>query len=273
MHVFLPVLSIPEAGIVRPGASLIKKEGVKKEKFNIKGVQGQKQARQCQLEKPPWGYIALHTDGSLLDQAERKQRVPDWLAALSEPKDQCKNTAPPPKPGQVGAHAITLRITGDQVIFYGCGFYGAQDTLNDDEGGYFKECFIQGSNDFIFGRARSFYEDCKINSIAKEVTNGISGSIAAHGRQSIDEETGYSFVNYVVYPGGWNDPSKDPSVVDPDYYLLSFHIQFSLSTSVLMKQPEEFGCAGPGANYTSRVTYSKQLSLTKATPFLDITYI
>ncbi|PIA51244.1 hypothetical protein AQUCO_01100231v1 [Aquilegia coerulea] len=28
-----------------------------------------------------------------------------------------------------------------------------------------------------------------INSIAKEVTKGISGSIAPHGRQSIDEET------------------------------------------------------------------------------------
>ena len=70
-----------------------------------------------------------------------------------------KNTAPPPSPGVIGAQAVALRVTGDQVAFYGCGFYGAQDTLNDDSGRhYFKECFIQGSIDFIFGNARSLYE-------------------------------------------------------------------------------------------------------------------
>jgi len=54
---------------------------------------------------------------------------------------------------------VALRVTGDQAAFYGCGFYGAQDTLNDDSGRhYFKECFIQGSIDFIFGNARSLYE-------------------------------------------------------------------------------------------------------------------
>lgn len=75
-----------------------------------------------------------------------------------------KNTAPPPSPGKVGEQAVALRITGDQGAFYGCGFYGAQDTLNDDSGRhYFKECFIEGSIDFIFGNARSLYEVKKIH--------------------------------------------------------------------------------------------------------------
>lgn len=70
-----------------------------------------------------------------------------------------KNTAPAASPGDVGGQALALRITGDEGAFYGCGFYGAQDTLNDDKGRhYFKECFIQGSIDFIFGSARSLYE-------------------------------------------------------------------------------------------------------------------
>lgn len=70
-----------------------------------------------------------------------------------------KNTAPPASPGDIGNQAVALRIVGDQAAFYGCGFYGAQDTLHDDRGRhYFKECFIQGSIDFIFGNARSLYE-------------------------------------------------------------------------------------------------------------------
>lgn len=70
-----------------------------------------------------------------------------------------KNTAPWPSPGDVGGQAVALRIGGDQAAFYNCGFYGAQDTLYDDHGRhYFKDCFIQGSIDFIFGNARSLYE-------------------------------------------------------------------------------------------------------------------
>lgn len=59
----------------------------------------------------------------------------------------------------MGGQAVALRIAGDQAAFYGCGFYGAQDTLHDDRGRhYFRECFIQGSIDFIFGNARSLFE-------------------------------------------------------------------------------------------------------------------
>lgn len=67
--------------------------------------------------------------------------------------------APPPDPGEVGAQAVALRISSDQVAFYSCGIYGAQDTLNDDHGRhYYKNCFIEGSIDFIFGNARSLFE-------------------------------------------------------------------------------------------------------------------
>lgn len=72
---------------------------------------------------------------------------------------QCQNVAPIPKPGDVGAQAVAIRVNGDQASFWGCGFFGAQDTLHDDRGRhYFKECYIQGSIDFIFGNAKSLYE-------------------------------------------------------------------------------------------------------------------
>ncbi|KAL0654541.1 hypothetical protein Bca4012_097232 [Brassica carinata] len=70
------------------------------------------------------------------------------------------NVAPIPKPGDVGAQAVAIRIGGDQSAFLGCGFFGAQDTLHDDRGRhYFKNCYIQGSIDFIFGNAKSLYQE------------------------------------------------------------------------------------------------------------------
>lgn len=70
-----------------------------------------------------------------------------------------QNTSPAPAPGADGAQAVALRIAGDKAAFFRCGFYGAQDTLHDDRGRhYFKDCFIQGSIDFIYGSARSLYE-------------------------------------------------------------------------------------------------------------------
>jgi len=70
-----------------------------------------------------------------------------------------QNTAPAPMPGMQGWQAVAFRISGDKAYFSGCGFYGAQDTLCDDAGRhYFKECYIEGSIDFIFGNGRSMYK-------------------------------------------------------------------------------------------------------------------
>ncbi|KAL3645771.1 hypothetical protein CASFOL_010951 [Castilleja foliolosa] len=109
------------------------------------------------------------------------------------------NVAPMPEPGAVGAQAVALRIGGDQAAFWGCGFFGAQDTLHDDRGRhYFNDCYIQGSIDFIFGNAKSFYEKCHLTSIASPVAVGarvINGAVTAQGRASKDENSGFAFVN------------------------------------------------------------------------------
>ncbi|PNT72826.1 probable pectinesterase 53 isoform X2 [Brachypodium distachyon] len=71
-----------------------------------------------------------------------------------------KNTSPVPKAGASGKQAVALRVSADNAAFVGCKFLGAQDTLYDHTGRhYYKDCYIEGSIDFIFGNALSLYED------------------------------------------------------------------------------------------------------------------
>ncbi|CAI0440058.1 unnamed protein product [Linum tenue] len=137
----------------------------------------------------------------------------------------------------VGAQAVAIRVSGDQAVFSSCGFFGAQDTLHDDRGRHlYRDCYIQGSIDFIFGNARSLYQ----TPVGPGVRS-INGAVTAHGRASKDENTGFAFVNCslggtgriwlgrawrpfsrvvfantamadIVAPEGWNDfndPARD----------------------------------------------------------------
>ncbi|KAL7123354.1 hypothetical protein ACP275_01G100700 [Erythranthe tilingii] len=190
-----------------------------------------------------------------------------------------KNTAPAPLPGMQGWQAVAFRISGDKAFFSGCGFYGAQDTLCDDAGRhYFKECYIEGSIDFIFGNGRSMYKNCELHSIATRF-----GSIAAQNRNSPDEKTGFAFVNCtvtgtgplyvgramgqysrivfsytyfddVVAHGGWDDWD---------------HISNKNKTAYF----GVYKCFGPGAARVRGVSWARELDYDSAHPFLAKSFV
>lgn len=57
-----------------------------------------------------------------------------------------------------GGQAVAMRISGDKAAFHHCHFIGFQDTLCDDRGRhFFKDCYIEGTVDFIFGNGKSLY--------------------------------------------------------------------------------------------------------------------
>ena len=66
--------------------------------------------------------------------------------------------------GPVG-QAVAVRIDGDRVVFDNCRFLGNQDTLyphGDNSRQYYKNCYIEGTVDFIFGWSVAVFEECEI---------------------------------------------------------------------------------------------------------------
>lgn len=66
--------------------------------------------------------------------------------------------------GNVG-QAVAVRIDGDKVIFNNCKFLGFQDTLYPRGSGsrqYYKNCYIEGATDFIFGASTAIFDQCEI---------------------------------------------------------------------------------------------------------------
>lgn len=66
--------------------------------------------------------------------------------------------------GPVG-QAVAVRIDGDRVMFTNCRFLGFQDTLyphGEKSRQYYKNCYIEGTVDFIFGWSTALFENCTI---------------------------------------------------------------------------------------------------------------
>lgn len=61
--------------------------------------------------------------------------------------------------------AVALHTEGDRLVFVNCRFLGNQDTVYTGVGGtrlYFKDCYIEGTTDFIFGPSTAWFEHCHI---------------------------------------------------------------------------------------------------------------
>ncbi|QHL86731.1 pectin esterase [Nibribacter ruber] len=67
--------------------------------------------------------------------------------------------------GPVG-QAVALHVEADRCVFTNCRIIGDQDTLYTGVGNsrqYYKDCYIEGTTDFIFGPATAFFENCLIH--------------------------------------------------------------------------------------------------------------
>ena len=69
--------------------------------------------------------------------------------------------------GREIGQACAVTVDGDRVAFINCRFIANQDTVYNFGPGqrqYFRDCYIEGTTDFIFGFATAYYENCTIKS-------------------------------------------------------------------------------------------------------------
>jgi pectinesterase len=171
--------------------------------------------------------------------------------------------------GDIG-QAVSLSVFSDRVVVANCKILGNQDTLYASGIGkqYYKDCYIEGTTDFIFGSATAFFENCEIHSkkdsyitAASTPKDATFGYVFKNCNLTSNTETNkvylgrpwriYAktvFINCKlgshILPEGWHNWSK------PEAERNSFYAEYENN--------------GAGAEIRSRVTWSHQLSKKEA---------
>lgn len=97
-----------------------------------------------------------------------------------------QNTAGPSK-----HQAVALRVGSDLSAFYQCNIVAYQDTLYVHSlRQFFRDCYIAGTVDFIFGNAAVVLQNCDL--VARKPNSGQKNMVTAQGREDPNQNTGIS---------------------------------------------------------------------------------
>lgn len=91
--------------------------------------------------------------------------------------------------------SAALAVEGDRSEFYHCRILGGQDTMYTGSARvYFKDCFLEGNTDYIFGKGDIVFENCELQFYGySDVTSGAVLTAAADG-----QTYGYIFRNCFI---------------------------------------------------------------------------
>ncbi len=180
-----------------------------------------------------------------------------------------------PNSSAANKQAVAAEPMADRQIFVNCRFTGYQDTLYVRSGrSYFKDCYITGHTDFIFGDGTAVFDNCDIYSQPK------NGSCISAPSTYASTTYGLIFLNCnVTGPSTgvwlgrpWHPSSSTVSIKSNAVYMncyLGSHIATNGWTSMSGVQPYterlwEYNNSGPGAVVNSSRT---QLSSSQAASY------
>lgn len=168
--------------------------------------------------------------------------------------------------GRVG-QAVALHVEADRCTFTDCRLLGNQDTLyaaTENSRQLYKNCYIAGTTDFIFGEATAVFENCVIKSLSNSyITAAATSSSQKHGfvflncilqadstvrkvflgrpwRPNAKTVFIRTQMNGHILPEGW-DNWRNPDNEKTVFYA-------------------EYGSFGPGTAPRKRVPWSKQIA-------------
>ena len=167
--------------------------------------------------------------------------------------------------------AVALHTEGDRLKFINCRILGNQDTIYTGAKFtrlYFKDCYIDGTTDFIFGPSTALFEDCIIHSKRNSYVTAAStpkeakyGYIFKHCKLTAEPGVDkvylgrpwrpYAYTLFIecelgkhIVPAGWHNWGKQSNEETARYM--------------------EYKNTGEGANVSERVAWNKQLTKKEA---------
>ena len=167
--------------------------------------------------------------------------------------------------------AVALHTEGDRLKFINCRILGNQDTIYTGAKFtrlYFKDCYIDGTTDFIFGPSTALFENCMTHSNRNLYVRAAStpkeakyGYIFKHCKLTAEPGVDkvylgrpwrpYAYTLFIecelgkhIVPAGWHNWGKQSNEETARYM--------------------EYKNTGEGANVSERVAWSKQLTKKEA---------
>ena len=172
--------------------------------------------------------------------------------------------------GRVG-QAVALHVEGDRCIVRNCRLLGNQDTLFAAREGtrqYYENCYIEGTTDFIFGKATTVFQGCTIKSLVNSyITAAATPDYQTYGFVFFDCTLTADPAAQKVYLGRpWRPQAKTIFIrTGMGAHILPEGWQnWSNPANEKTVLYAEYGSTGPGANPAGRVKWSKQLSAKEA---------
>lgn len=171
---------------------------------------------------------------------------------------------------------MALHVEGDRAIIKNCRLLGNQDTLytaTETSRQYYKDTYIEGTTDFIFGEATCVFQNCTI----KNLTNSYITAAATTPQQKF----GYVFFDCKLiadtaatkcYLGRPWRPHAKVVFINTE---MGTHIlpvgwnNWGNAENEKTVSYAEYKSYGPGANPSTRVKWSRQLSDKEVKQFIS----